>query len=388
MKRVTKEDLRSLYAPMSDEARQRSDALLQSLCRNERKEYTMKKKLFAGVALAMAMLLTTATALAASGVWDVRSYFRDVFQSPMQERMESCITEVEQTGEAHHTVLTITSAYWDGRNLAFDWQVENKVPEEPVYLWMEEFTCNDVPIWTCKSRTHDTDDFNNEWLPGVYHGSIIKGGERILLPENACGEKVHIRLVVKVWKPASPIQNMEALYKAQRQHKSMEWWVVDERFQGFMSSEGEPLAMEEPERFIAETMTLEFTLESRGSQEELLRPLQSHYETDGFTLEVLSVKKTALEISVDFRAYPDASRMDAWALTDLEGNALPQGEDLPGNNQSCIRYGGEVQLNGVKGTEWHASWPNYNEVLADGLAIAYRGDGQEMLFPILQFNNQ
>ncbi len=388
MKRVTKEDLRSLYAPMSDEARQRSDALLQSLCRNERKEYTMKKKLFAGVALAMAMLLTTATALAASGVWDVRSYFRDVFQSPMQERMESCITEVEQMGEAHHTVLTITSAYWDGRNLAFDWQVENKVPEEPVYLWMEEFTCNGVPVWTSKSRTHDTDDFNNEWLPGVYHGSVIKGGERILLPENACGEKVHIRLVVKVWKPASPIQNMEALYEAQRQHKSMEWWVVDERFQGFMSSEGEPLAMEEPERFIAETMTLEFTLESRGSQEELLRPLQSHYETDGFTLEVLSVKKTALEISVDFRAYPDASRMDAWALTDLEGNALPQGKDLPGNNRSCIRYGGEVQLNGVKGTEWHASWPNYNEAMADGLAIAYRGDGQEMLFPILQFDNQ
>jgi len=388
VKRVTKEDLRSLYAPMSSEARQRFGALLESLGRDERKEYHMKKKVFAGMALAMAMLLTTATALAASGVWDVRSYFRDVFHSPMQERMENCITEVEQTGEANHTVLTITSAYWDGRNLAFDWQVENKVPEEPVYLWMEEFTCNDVPIWTFKSMTHDTDDFNNEWLPGVFHDSVIKGGERILLPQKACDEKVHIRMAVKVWKPAAPIQNMEALHEAQRRHKSMEWWVVNERFEGFMSSEGEPFTMEEPERFTAETMTLEFTLESRGSQEELLLPVQSRYEMEGFTLEVLFVKKTALEISVDFRVYPDASRMDAWALTDLEGKELPQGENVPEINRSCIQYGGEVQLGGMKGTEWHASWPNYNEALADGLAIAYRADGHEMLFPVLQFDNE
>lgn len=98
MKRVTKEDLRSLYAPMSDEARQRSDALLESLGRDERKEYHMKKKVFAGMALAMAMLLTTATALAASGVWDVRSFFSDLFDAPIQERMESYITDVAQTG--------------------------------------------------------------------------------------------------------------------------------------------------------------------------------------------------------------------------------------------------------------------------------------------------
>ncbi len=393
MKRVTKENLRSLYAPMSSEARQRSDALLQSLGRNERKEYAMKKKLFAGVALAMAMLLTTATALAASGVWDVRSFFTDLFEAPIQERMESCITEVAQTGEANHTALTITSAYWDGCNLAFDWQVENKMPEEPVYVWISDFTCNAVKIWT-----DGTDEFHEQWLPGMFQVSKMQGGDTIRVPESAYGAEGHVHMTVEVWKPVDPVWNMEELNEEEYRRKTAEGYYVitgGEGFTGDLEEDGEMVFTQyfggaplDKERFTCESITFDFTLDSQGVQEEMLAPIQSRYETEQFTLEVLSVKKTALEISVDFRVYPDASSMDAWALTDLSGNALPQGENLPDRLLSFIQEGSGFQQNGVNGMEWHAAWPNYNEALADGLSIAYRADGQEMLFPILRFDNR
>ncbi len=393
MKRVTKEDLRSLYAPMSDEARQRSDALLQSLVRNERKEYAMKKKLFAGVALAMAMLLTTATALAASGVWDVRSFFTELFEAPMQERMESHITEVARQGEANHTVLTITAAYWDGCNLAFDWQVENKVPEEPVYLWMSDFTCNGVRI-----NTDGTDEFNEQWLPGMFQVNMMQGGDNIRVPESAYGAEGHVHMTVEVWKPIDPVWNMEELDEEKYRQKTAEGFYVitgGEGFTGDVEEDGETVFTQyfggaplDKERFTCETITFDFTLDSRGEQEQTLTPIQSRYETEQFTLEVLSVKKTALEISVDFRVFPTESGIDAWALTNLEGNALPQGEKLPDRLSSCMQEGRGIRQDGVKGMEWHASWPNYNEALADGLAISYRADEQEMLFPILHFDNQ
>lgn len=262
-----------------------------------------------------------------------------------------------------------------------------------MYLWMSDFTCNGVRIWT-----DGTDEFDEQWLPGMFQQSMMQGGDTIRVPESAYGAEGHIQMTVEVWKPIDPVWNMQELNEEEYRQKTAEGFYVitgGEGFTGDLEEDGETVFTQyfghaplEKERFTCETITFDFTLDSRGMQEQILTPIQSRYETEQFTLEVLSVKKTALEISVDFRAYPDAGIMDAWALTDLRGNALPQGEKLPDRFLSFMQEGRGIVQDGVKGMEWHASWPNYNEALADGLAISYRADGQEMLFPVLQFDNQ
>ena len=171
----------------------------QVLRRAEQEEKPMKKKITVSLVLAAALVIAAmSAAVAAVSGWDVMQF---LFSGQNRETPGMAFTVVSQEAVSQGACLRVDSAVYDGRMLAFDYTLENKTPEYPMYCRVEDFTANGARIWT-----DGTDDVNEQWLPGSFSDGVWQDGELILLPEEVQGaEQLHVTMTVAVYRPVRPV---------------------------------------------------------------------------------------------------------------------------------------------------------------------------------------
>ena len=158
-----------------------------------------KKKIRYGTIVVIALLVVfMSAAIAAAGGWNI---ILQLFERPGKKSPEVEITVVEQEAVTDSACMKVAAATYDGRMLAFDWYLENRNPEVPMYCRIEEFTANGVRI-----QMDGYDDFEECWMPGACLSSREQDAEMIELPEELSGaEALHVVLNVSVSRPTRPV---------------------------------------------------------------------------------------------------------------------------------------------------------------------------------------
>ena len=215
----------------------------------------MTKKVSTGTLLiaAVIILLMSAGIAAVSG-WGVLDFLKNE-----EKNTEVTPTPVGKEAETEHARMRVDSAVYDGGVLAFDWTIENKDPEVPMWCWMEKFTIN--------GRAHESDIVNDgyfphfedtQWLPGeMYPEGIAQSGEFVPLPYGIAGEEtIRVELTLKVYRPNRPVAliDTEGAYGKEVEQKMAEGYFPIPSFSwgdgvqwpdGFFMVEEDPAACPE-----------------------------------------------------------------------------------------------------------------------------------------------
>ena len=167
--------------------------------RAEQKKPERKRKIRYGAVIVIALLIVTmGAAIAAVSGWNVIRY---LFDGSNRKVPDVEMTTVGKEAVTDSACLKVASATYDGRMLAFDWYMENKKPEVPVYCRVKTFTGNGVRLWM-----DGCDDFEENWMPGAYMENCAQGGELIELPEEIVGaDTIHVELKVSLFRPERPV---------------------------------------------------------------------------------------------------------------------------------------------------------------------------------------
>ena len=334
------------------------------------------------VAVIVALLCGT-VALAASG-WNVLSFLQ-----LSDDHMSNALVEnVSAQAAMKNCSIQIESVVTDGKFLAFDWTVQNSDVTKPVYIQVDSFTGNGVPLFT-----DGTDDFNYQWFPGMFNEGIMQDGNLTMLPEEIGGDTLDVEMVVGVYTPKQPVYQMEVFdADAIRQKQSEGYYVV---------VGGEGLVIEDPregltvgygpmndmcaDSFDHTEMVARFTVNLANGKETLKHlPLPDAFDNNGIKMEYTSAVVSPLQMSCTVEMYTDGmNRDDACALlsegyfelTDKDGNMLDA-----------------VVLDGFGGVgeQDDGSWCVYfdyscaNDIsLPDEISVSFlKEDGQVVLAPI------
>lgn len=347
--RVDRDMLRAQLPPPRAAFLRQMDGILRALP-NKKEEMRMKKKVTAGLVLAL-MLALLATGIAVAAQWDVIAF---LFGGEEKEAAR-LVQPVSATAEAGNVTLEITSALTDGEYLALDWQIENQTPEQPAFVQVEAFTGNGVAL-----ALDGADDFDAQWLPGWCNDGAMRDGELTELPAGIDGDKLEIRMTVGVYRPKAPVWLMSEFDADQAQAKLDEGYYVLAEGDGFVEDvPGEGLMRvfghinPEDARYDRSEMTLCFTLNmeaGRASAREAALPDAAAFQQCDVRWEKLTVSPLAVHASVvltpEDMQKETADRLilhGRFLLTDGDGKTLDGtliGEtcsDVDQQGRSCVR---------------------------------------------------
>ena len=278
MKRITQQDLQGLYGPAPEEFENRMRVFLSGLPEKEEKK-NMKKK--ASLAFVMAAVLVLAmAATAAAGLIDWNAVI-GIYGHEKPE-MKGMVTAVDKSASAFGTTLSVSSALTDGRTLVFDWTLEAKEEELPLFVTTSQLLVNGV---------HYIAEFGGGlyrvWLqPGE---TVRKSSEVIELFDQHLqpGEQMHVEWTVRIAQPKKPItflDSREDREEAERLRSEGTWAVA-------------PLGEANVFRFDDEN-----NMPNRVT-------VWNHYRKDGFTDEDFELASVKLVFDV---TVPEVERMDVY----------------------------------------------------------------------------
>lgn len=204
---LTQEGLRALYPAPSQGFEARTAALLRRLPAESR-EKRAKRKLAAGLALAVGLSLGAIGALAAALDWNVTDFLfsgRTPGGAPENQEAAALVQAVNAAAGDGRVTLSVSGALTDGEVVAFDWRIENACPDEPVFVAVEGFTGNGERL-----STDGADGFDCQWLPGIFsEDGAMQGGELVELPQAVRdADALDVAMTVAVYRPLVPVWDL------------------------------------------------------------------------------------------------------------------------------------------------------------------------------------
>lgn len=357
----------------------------QVLRRAEGEENTrMKKKISFSMVLVIALAVVTMSAgIAAVSGWNVLDF---LFWSA-QTIPEMDVTPVHQEAVSEGACLKVASALYDGKTLAFDWFIENRKPEVPMYCNVEEFTANGVRIWT-----DGTDSFDQQWLPGFLSDSSWQDGEHILLPEELQNaELLHIGMKVVLYRPTRPIYQMETFDPKEAEQKTGEGYYVIAEGDGFVGYDSEEKQWiqwfgGDPAKAIGEyrteQLTLSFDVNKPVHGYLQLKPQES-YENEHCTAIYETAEITPLGLYLTLKMIPKDTfymQMQPFILSDENGVPLT-------NENGDVYFSSLGEEFGRENNAVRISQHCWNGIRADDLPDTISlsctlNSGEKMIFPV------
>ena len=354
----------------------------QVLHRAERNEQIqVKKKISFSMVLVICLAaVTMSVAIATVSGWNVL----DFLFGEREVKPDMYVMPVHQESVTDGACLKVDSAIYDGRMLAFDWYIENKQPETEMFCSVEEFTANDVPIWT-----DGTDSFDQQWLPGMFSTGVWQDGEFILLPEEIQGsEQLHIYMKVKLYRPTRTVYQMDDFDPAIAEQKANEGYYVIAEGEGFVGyDEGEKQWVhwigKNPAQGMGDYLTEELTISfdiTKSTDGYTVLETEAEYDNEYCTASYKTAEITplglylTLEINPKDEAALHGGRLE---LSDGEGKSLTEADrdrfwPSMGEEYGASPHIGRFSWSGIKADD-----------LPDTISLTYYfPDGKKMIFPI------
>lgn len=108
-----------------------------------------------------AVLVLLAGAALAAAEYGVLDFLLGIHEQPQRrEVLEPLVTPVNAEAEAGAVSLEISGVWTDGEMLAMDWRIQNREPQTPVYVQIDQWTLNGIRV-----GSDGSDSFDCQWLP-------------------------------------------------------------------------------------------------------------------------------------------------------------------------------------------------------------------------------
>ena len=378
--------------------------LRQVLARAEREEHTpVRKKISFGTVLAVILILALMSAgIAAVTRWNVLDFLKE-----WGKEAPYITTQVQQEAETEGARMRVDSVVYDGETLAFDWTLENKHPEVPVWCWVEEFTVNGNDV-----IDYDTGEHSQErWLPndGEPEG-IARWGDCFQLSGEIAGEETaHVIMKVNIYRPVRPVALLETEdgFGEELERKIAGGYYAipvysdgtDVYLDGFFVPEEDRNACPEgwviavsgcpPEDDLmggmtVETLEISFDAEKTAPVEGMTElQTQEIYENAYCTavFERADVSDLGLRLTLRIRPGEGSSLPEhSWLLTDGEGRSL----EGKGSNYFTLKKEESPSPDHEGETVWQYEWPRIRpDDLPDTFALCCKlKNGEELFFPV------
>ena len=188
--------------------------LRQVLARAESEENKpVKKRISLGtVVIAILILALMSVGIAAVSNWNVQD-----FLSSLDKGDHFIASAVRKDAETENARLHVEAMIHTNHMLSFDWTIENKHPEVPVYCWVEALTVNGERVLAVSDDSESCCGFQETWLPGSVaepdddpHDGIIRGEEIFRYYPKAWQEKApEVYMKVNIYRPVRPVAMIE-----------------------------------------------------------------------------------------------------------------------------------------------------------------------------------
>ncbi len=183
--------------------------LRQVLARAESEENKpVKKKISLGtIVIAALILVLMSVGIAAVTQWDVQA-----FLSGMEKGDHFIAAPILRDAETENARLHVEAMAHDNRMMSFDWTLENKHPDVPMFCWMEEFTVGGEPFRTGSIDNAGVCDFHGSWLPGSLLNADEDPGDGIFRGREVirCDMGTDVCMRVKVCRPVRPVTTVRS----------------------------------------------------------------------------------------------------------------------------------------------------------------------------------
>ena len=347
-----------------------------------RKGFVMKKSRLI-LLLAVLLLLMTTIAVALEG-WDVLAFLRIRTDGGASGLVAPVMVETS----AADCSIRVESAVTDGTWLAFDWTVENHVPSRQVYMQVDSFTGNGMPLFI-----DGTDDFHCQWFPGWCNEGRMQNGELVLLPEGITGDTLYVEMVVGLYVPVNPVYEMAAFDAKLARQKLQEGYYVIAGGDGFVKELPEEGLVQcfgtvrdaAAEGFARSEMKVAFDLSLADVPAPCALVLPEPAVYEGLTLQFQQAEATPLQTTLTLLLIPDENSRDAvrhiWnegyvTLTQTDGSWLDVNL-LSGEN------GGAEQLDDGRWCESYTVSFAPDQTLPETISMTFnREDGTVLTCPI------
>ncbi len=136
--------------------------LRQVLARAESEENKpVKKRISLGtVVIAILILVLMSVGIATVSNWNVRD-----FLSQVDKGDHFIASPVRKDAETENVRLHVEAMIHTNHMLSFDWTIENRHPEVPVYCWVEALTVNGERVLDVSDDSESCCGFQETWLP-------------------------------------------------------------------------------------------------------------------------------------------------------------------------------------------------------------------------------
>lgn len=310
----------------------------------------MKKKVSVTILVAALMMLLASVAVAVSS-WNVLAFLGLSEDSAATQ----LVTPVSAQARSGACTIRIDSAVTDGQYLAFDWTVENAEPATPVFMQVERFTGNGLPLWT-----DGTDDFHCQWFPGVFNDGVMSDGNLTTLPEGLEGDTLHVEMVIGLYTPDKPVYLMDAFDAAVARAKLEEGYYVIAGGEGFVVDDPEEglfhgfgMVNHVTGKGLTRTeMTVAFDLDLAGGRKTRRElPLPEPITVGDLTLRYVSAATSPLQTSLTLLVAPEKS--DEASVRDLHHSLYYRITDAQGADVNAWMLEGEgMRLEQAEDGSW------------------------------------
>ena len=336
------------------------------------------------ILLLTALLILMTTIAVALEYWDVLSFLRIRSDGGANGLVESVTVE----NSAADCSIRVESAVTDGTWLAFDWTVENHVPSRHVYMQVDSFTGNGMPLFI-----DGTDDFHCQWFPGWCNEGMMQDGELVLLPEGITGDTLHVEMVVGLYIPVNPVYEIAVFDSEHARQKQQEGYYVIVGGDGFVKELPEEGLVQcfgtvrdaSAEGFTRSEMRIAFDLPLTDIPAPSTLSLPEPVTHEGVTLQYRRAEATPLQTTLTLLLIPDENSCDAarcfWnegyvTLTQTDGSWLDVNV-LSGEN------GGAEQLADGRWCESYTLSFTADQELPETISMSFiKDDGTVLTCPI------
>ena len=361
----------------------------------------VKKKLaFGTVQVVLVLILLMSVGIASLSSLNNTDSLKDNETIPM--------TAPAFAGSAAETELTSLKLnripVYDGKCLYFDWILENKNPDVPMWSWMEKFSINGID-W-------DIADANpaEEWIPGEFADDGIAWRSWLSdLPDELAGaENIHVEIKVNTSRPVRPwkLLDTEGRFREELEDLIASGYYVipaeavfDESLypEGYFEPEeicengwsiavsGGPLPNDTMGDIIVETLEISFDVAKPEPGQGLYTSLkpQESYENEYCTAVIEEADSTLTGLHLTIRVKPNEGREFSPRYWDLAWKGLTDERDRstslnPSKSHKTTSPDHEGEF------VWELSWDNISaDMLSDTVTLECRlADYELVTFPI------